>query len=82
MKMNDVEFHALLNVLIEADPWRFSANRDVIENMLDMEAHARGYDDWIDALHLFQIGPEPPPPETFDCPVHGRAGTDKDCPRC
>jgi hypothetical protein len=50
-RLHDDEFTALLNVLMEADPWAFTGNRDVIEKMLDAESRARGYGDWIEAIH-------------------------------
>jgi hypothetical protein len=50
-RLPDDVFASLLNVLMEADPWTFTGNRDVIESLLDVESRARGFSDWIEALH-------------------------------
>lgn len=61
-RLDDDAFISLLNMLMEADPWPYSINRDPIENLLDSEARARGYCDWIEALHQFM----PPSPRSLN----------------
>lgn len=47
----DDVFVPLLTVLMEADPWPFSVNRDPIEDFANEQSRLRGHDDWIAAWH-------------------------------
>lgn len=49
--MSDLEFRALLDLMVVSDPFPTDVNRDVIENLLDREAIARGHTNWVDAYH-------------------------------
>ena len=50
--MNDNELRSLLNVMMVADPWiSDEKDRENIIQLLNREAEARGYEDWIEAYH-------------------------------
>ena len=52
MRFSAQEYGTLCDWLMASDPWPLSElKRDRIEEMLNEEAEARGYDDWIQAYH-------------------------------
>ena len=54
--MNATEYEALVNVLMELDPWPLDiAWHTILVDYANKEAISHGYTDWIDALH--NIGP-------------------------
>jgi len=53
--MTDYELRALLDLMMCSDPWPdTTANREVVENLLDNEARERGHDNWVDAYHRLE----------------------------
>ena len=57
--ISDDAFESLINVLMEADPWPYSVNRDPLTDLADSESRERGFCDWIEALHKFSTGGQP-----------------------
>ena len=52
MRFSAQEYGALLTLVMVSDPWPTTEiNRDRIVEMLDAEARAREYNDWIHAYH-------------------------------
>lgn len=51
--MNDEAFRALLDIFMCADPWPSHAPQQPLEDFLNKEAKAHGYETWIDAYHGF-----------------------------
>lgn len=73
LHLTDPQFRSLLDLFMCSDPWPVHRNtgdgRKTIESLLDTEAKARGYADWIGAYHEFRLklgektpfkGPYPP----------------------
>lgn len=55
MKLSDVEFRALLHLMMASDPWPGTEEEnDILIALLDNESIAHGYDNWIVAFHEFQ----------------------------
>lgn len=55
--MSDDLFMLLMNLMMVSDPWPLSEHEQTLLNeALDLEASKRGYESWIDAIHLM---PEP-----------------------
>lgn len=50
--MIPAEFGALLTWRMVSDPWPAQVDVAVIDAMLNREAVARGYADWVEAYHL------------------------------
>ena len=54
IKLSDVEFEALLTLVMCSDPWPTDeANMSIIKNLVTKESQLRGYQDWIHAYHEF-----------------------------
>lgn len=67
MRITDHEFRALLDLFMASDPWPVTVpnetggtgrqtdleNHNAIQDCLDRNAKARGFDTWVDAYHLF-----------------------------
>lgn len=57
VRMNDVEYRALLDLTMASDPSPLSDRLDrVLRGYLDRHAHALGYADWIEAYHYVPQG--------------------------
>lgn len=52
--MSEIEFKALMVLVMCSDPWPVDGDESgqgIIWGLLDREAEARGYDNWITAYH-------------------------------
>lgn len=56
--MNRKQYRALLDLVMCCDPWPVSTdggeNEMAVKDMLNQEAQARGFPDWVDAYHNLQ----------------------------
>lgn len=53
-RLTDAQFRALMDLFMCSDPYPDTkAGHDTLENLLDSEALALGYSDWIVAYHDF-----------------------------
>lgn len=52
--MKDLEFRALLDLMMCSDPWPVDGdNQLILEKLIDNESHKRGYDGRMQAYHSF-----------------------------
>jgi len=57
MRFSAQEYAALLSWQMQSDPTPLNGTeQNHVLNVLDTEAEARGYDDWVDAYHEFGMG--------------------------
>ena len=58
--MLDIEYRALLDLMMCSDPWPVSdsENQDIIKRFAKREARKRGFDSWVAAYHVFKPGKE------------------------
>lgn len=61
-RLSDTEYRALLDLLMCSDPWPVDSDdhdwtHDEITRLVDREALARGYADWVVAYHEHKAGP-------------------------
>lgn len=50
------EFRVILNWFMVSDPWPMeSESESVIKNLLNEESATRGYEDWVEAYHEFEV---------------------------
>ena len=59
--MNDIEFKAMLELVMCCDPWPVEGNTEnqaIIKKFVDEEATARLYSGWVEAYHDISPGGE------------------------